>query len=90
MSVNPSEPPVADAAPWSDALTDYDLAHLVLYLRILDADRDGADWREVTRCVLGRDPEAPGAHGCWTSHKARAEWMTTTGYRLLAALDQSS
>jgi len=30
---------------------------LVTYLRLLDADAEGADWREVTRVVLHLDPE---------------------------------
>jgi hypothetical protein len=31
------------------ALTDYDRAHLVTYLRLLDAD--AADWREAARPI---------------------------------------
>jgi hypothetical protein len=38
-------------------LTTYDEEHLVKYLRLLDADLDGADWREVARLVLHLDPE---------------------------------
>lgn len=77
---------VADQAPSSDAVTDYDRDHLVTYLRLLDAAREGADWREATRLVLGRDPDHPGAHACWESHLRRAEWMTRTGYKDLAGL----
>lgn len=79
------EPEVADEVPWSEALTDYDRGHLTTYLRLLDAARDGADWREAARLVLGRDPgdgEAE-ARACWESHMARARWMTQAGYRLL-------
>jgi hypothetical protein len=39
--------PVADVAPIEPFLTGYDMDHLVTYLRLLDADADGADWREV-------------------------------------------
>lgn len=79
------EPDIADQAPWSDALTDYDLARLTLYLRLLDAERDGADWREVARVVLRQDPDTgeARAHRCWESHMRRARWMTKIGYRLL-------
>jgi hypothetical protein len=59
--------------------------HLVTYLRLLDADAEGADWREVARIVLQADPveEPERAKRMWASHLARAEWMTETGYRHL-------
>jgi hypothetical protein len=47
---------VADAAPIDSTLTPYDHEHLITYLRLLDADAEGADWREVTRIVLHIDP----------------------------------
>jgi hypothetical protein len=40
----------------ADRLTPYDEARLCLYLRLLDAEAEGADWREVARIVLNRDP----------------------------------
>ena len=82
------DPEIADAAPWSQTLTGYDLDHLVVYLRLLDAESEGADWREAARLVLHRDVEADeaAARRCWDTHLARAQWMTTTGYRdLLSA-----
>jgi hypothetical protein len=39
-------------------LTGYDHQHLVTYLRLLDADAEGADWQEVARIVLHLEPEA--------------------------------
>ncbi len=83
------EPQVADAPPPSETLTDYDLEHLVTYLRLLDAERDGADWREAALAILGRDPAAAPelCRQCWETHLARARWMTTTGYRDLLAAD---
>jgi Uncharacterized conserved protein (DUF2285) len=81
--------PVADKAPSGDALTSYDDDHLVTYLRLLDAEKDGAPWTEVARIVLGIDPEkeAERARGAWESHLARAKWMTRHGYRELARRD---
>lgn len=66
-------------------LTGYDEQHLVTYLRLLDADAEGADWREVARIVLNIDPsDAPArAHQAWKSHLARAKWMVESGYRHL-------
>jgi hypothetical protein len=40
------------AAPTDPVLTPYDHEHLVTYMRLLDADADGADWRDVSRIVL--------------------------------------
>lgn len=78
-------PDVADTALQCDDLTPYDEEHLITYMRLLDADAEGADWREVARIVLHRDPVAePGrTRHCWESHLARARWMTTHGYRKL-------
>ena len=57
MQEPPLDPDVADMAPSAPALTGYDQEHLVTYLRLLDADSDSADWREVARIVLHIDPE---------------------------------
>jgi hypothetical protein len=76
---------VDDHAPVRDGLTDYDRAHLITYLRLLDAEADGADWREVAAIVLkfdvARDPTR--AEAAWRSHLARAHWMSSSGYRAL-------
>ena len=45
----PLNPDVADLAPSDPALTPYDEQHAITYLRMLDADAEGADWREVAR-----------------------------------------
>lgn len=83
---------VADEVPWSDKITPYDEQHYVTYLRVLDAERDGADWQEVARIVLHRDPvaEPERTRNCWESHLWRAKWMTETGYRKILAGDRDS
>ena len=58
MSSPPLDPDVADLAPDDPVLTAYDEQHVVTYLRLLDADADKADWREVARLVLHIDPNA--------------------------------
>ncbi len=85
MPSSPSAPAVLDTAPTSATLTSYDQQHLVTYLRLLDAEKDGADWREVARIVLGIDParEPERARNTWESHLSRARWMTESGYRHL-------
>jgi hypothetical protein len=49
---------VADAAPSGSALTPYDEEHLVTYLRLLDADAEGADCRVDVESIarVGREP----------------------------------
>lgn len=76
---------IADQVPWSERITTYDEAHFVTYLRLLDAEADGADWQEVARIVLRRDPDADpaAARRCWEDHLSRARWMTRSGYRQL-------
>jgi hypothetical protein len=44
-------PDVADLAPDGDELTVYDEEHTVTYIRMLDAEKARADWREVARIV---------------------------------------
>ena len=85
MESPPLNPPVEDIAPTAAILTGYDEQHLVTYLRLLDADAEGADWQEVTRIVLQIDPahEPERARRAWESHLARARWMTEKGYRHL-------
>ncbi|HJO66236.1 MAG TPA: DUF2285 domain-containing protein [Sphingomonas sanguinis] len=82
------DPDVDDLAPAVPEITDYDETHFVTYMRLLDAEADRADWMEVARVVLHRDPAAPTTQTCWESHLARARWMTQIGYRHL--LEQAS
>jgi hypothetical protein len=85
MQSPPLDPPVDDVAPTTAILTGYDERHVFTYLRLLDADAEGADWREVARIVLHIDParEHDRARRAWESHIARARWMTEKGYRHL-------
>ncbi|MER9442204.1 DUF2285 domain-containing protein [Mesorhizobium sp. M0340] len=77
--------PFDDIAPTGDELTEYDRTHVKLYMRLFDADADGADWREVVKVLFGIDParEPQRAKSVYDSHLARARWMTRTGYRHL-------
>jgi hypothetical protein len=73
---------IADEAPTAPVVTDYDKAHLKLYLRLLDADDEGAAWEEVAKVLLEIDPvaEPERARRRHESHLARARWMTEKGY----------
>jgi Uncharacterized conserved protein (DUF2285) len=81
MSIAPFEL----APPLSDGITPYDESHFVTYLRLLDANSEGADWREAVRFIFELDPEAEPerARQVHDNHLKRAKWMTETGYRLL-------
>lgn len=74
-----------DEPPSGETLTSYDRAHMKLYMRLLDAERDGADWREVVHVLFGidlkRNPER--CRSIHDAHLARAHWMTERGYREL-------
>lgn len=80
--------PFEDTAPSGNDLTDYDRSHIKLYMRLLDAATDGADWREAVQILFGIDPahEPDRARHVHDGHLARARWMTHTGYKHLLRL----
>jgi hypothetical protein len=55
MAQRPLDPSVADEAPHATALTGYDEQHAITYLRLLDAEAEGADWTEVARSSAAQD-----------------------------------
>ncbi|MGY3449833.1 DNA -binding domain-containing protein [Bradyrhizobium sp. USDA 4353] len=83
MSFPPLDPDVDDVAPSDPVLTRYDEEHLVTYLRLLDAQKAGADWEEVAQIVLHIDPlrEPERARRAFDSHLARAKWLSEEGYK---------
>ena len=78
------DPDVADVAPTAATPTEYDEQHVVTYVRLLQAEGEGADWREVARIVLRIDPdsEPDRALNAYRSHLSRAKWVSEQG-RLL-------
>lgn len=74
-----------DSPPDQAELTAYDQEHMKLYLRLLDAAADGADWQEVMEVLFELDPriDPDRARRVHDAHLARARWMTSHGYRLL-------
>lgn len=74
-----------DHPPDGLRVTPYDERHLATYIRLLDADAEGADWREVVSVIFGFDPadDPDRAKAVHDSHLARARWMTEVGYRYL-------
>lgn len=79
-----------DEPPLSETITSYDRQHIKLYMRLVDANRDGADWREAVPIVFGLDPD--GDPKCRRSihdaHLARGRWMLEHGYLELVREDQ--
>jgi hypothetical protein len=78
-------PTFLDQPPASNTLTSYDREHMKLYMRLLDAERDGADWSEAIHILFGLDPncDPQRCRHIHESHLARAHWMTERGYREL-------
>ena len=77
------QPPIVDAPPTTDRMTDYDREHLKLYMRLLDAESAGAPVAEIAKILLGIDSESEPerAERVHASHLGRARWMTEHGYR---------
>jgi hypothetical protein len=80
-----TEAPFQDRPPATDRVNAYDERHLATYVRLLMADEEGANWREVVHVLFGLDPvaEPDRAKVVHESHLARARWMTQTGYQRL-------
>lgn len=80
-----SKPLRDDGPPLTARVNAYDEAHLATYLRLLDANEEGADWREAVRIIFGIDVDADPerARRIHETHLARARWMTEIGYRHL-------
>lgn len=87
MNRPPLDRDVADVAPNESAMTAYDEQHVITYMRLLQADSEGADWRDVARIVLHIDPESEPdrARNAYQSHLSRAKWMTEQGRLLRGA-----
>ncbi len=85
-----SAPQFLDEPPCDQGLTPYDREHMALYLRLLDAARDGADCREAVQILFGLDPDLDPKR-CrliQDAHLARARWMSERGYRNLVRESQ--
>src|SRR3546814_15030921 len=72
--------PYEHAPPQSESITAYDEAHFVTYIRLLDANAEGADWREAVHYIFEIDPasDPERARQLHDNHLKRAKWMTET------------
>ncbi len=72
-----------DQPPGGDRLTEYDRAHLKLYLRLLDAETDGASWEEIVKVLFGIDARSDTgrAERLYLTHLARARWLAENGFK---------
>jgi hypothetical protein len=86
------EPRIRAEAPSDEELTYYDRQHFLTYARLLDADKEGADWRLSADKILQRDVEDDphGAELCYRSHLARARWVIGAGLDKIQDSDGSS
>ena len=76
-----------DVPPQGAVVTDYDRRHMAQYMRLLDAAGEGASWQEAARIILGLDTqkEPERARLVHDTHLERARWLSSVGYRQLAA-----
>ena len=60
--------------PWP---TDYDRVHMITYVSLLRAERNGTDWREAAKTLLALDVDADEAKArtIWQAHIDRARWF---------------
>jgi hypothetical protein len=81
-------PDILADPPTPDEITPYDEARLVTYLRLLDADIEGAPWEEAAKIVLGLNPDQDRSNAMHihANHLNRAKWMTTNGYAHLLTM----
>jgi hypothetical protein len=76
-----------DMPPQGAVVTDYDRRHMAQYMRLLDAAGEGASWQEAAQIILGLDTqkEPERARLVHDTHLERARWLSSEGYRQLAA-----
>jgi len=74
-----------DDPPLDYNVTDYDRQHVSLYLRLLDAEAQRADWHDVVKVVFGLDPAANFARArhVYDGHLRRARFLAASGHRNL-------
>ena len=53
-----STPSFEDRPPQLDRVSPYDERHLASYIRLLDAEAEGADWRQAVAVIFGLDPSS--------------------------------
>src|SRR3546814_15562484 len=82
--------PYEHAPPQSESITAYDEAHFVTYIRLLDANAEGADWREAVHYIFEIDPasDPERARQLHDNHLTRAKWMPEPGYPLPLTSDR--
>ncbi len=69
----------------SPTLTEFDRLYATIYLRLLDADAAGVDWKTASSQILNLNPADDCDHAKFVFDRfiARAKWMTEVGYEAL-------
>jgi hypothetical protein len=75
--------PLVERAPTAKRLTPYDEAHLVTYLRLLDANANGETAETMVHVVFDENPDMSpdAARRAAANHLKRAIWISEEGYR---------
>lgn len=71
--------------PASPSVTEYDRAHMTLYMRLLDATNSDAEFYEIMQVLFALDAEddPERCRRIYQTHLARARWMAADGHRQL-------
>jgi hypothetical protein len=79
------EAAVTELPPDSASITDHDRAYAAIYLRLLDAAAAGVTWNDAAAQILSLDvaTDPHVARSIYDAYLARAQWMTSAGYRSL-------
>ena len=80
MHESPRQDAAANTPTWSDHVTDYDRAHLLLYAQLLDGVATGRSDAEMISALLELTPGTDAAASSLAQHLDRARWMRETGY----------
>lgn len=83
--IQPSQPTPLALPPDATVVTDADRSLAGIYLRLLDADTAGIDWKTAAQQILNLDPAVNCEHArqVFDLFLARARWMTEIGYQQL-------
>lgn len=86
---DPSNTLPIEVPPDAATLTDFDRMYATIYIRLLDADAAGVDWKTASRQILNLDHTDNDEHAksVFDRFLARAKWMTQVGYALLLKAD---
>ncbi len=76
---------IQENVPWSESITQYDLEHFSLFMKLLSVSSDSANELEIAQSIFELDPDLDPeiARKMVRSHLDRANWILHEGYKEL-------